>query len=185
VHDVKADVRWLRANAAKYKVNPDRIGATGGSAGGHLSLMLGVTDPSHKLEGEGGHTDQSSRVQAVVNYFGPTDMKHLAETSPGAAPIVATFLNGAPDAATENYRASSPITYVSKDDPPVLTIHGTADKLVPPDQAELFDEALREAGGAHTLLLLEGQGHGFPGEAGLKAQSAMYEFFDKHLKRAE
>lgn len=185
VHDVKAAVRWLRANADKYHVNPDRIGAAGASAGGHLSLMLGVTDSSDGLEGDGGHPEQSSRVQAVVNYFGPTDMKQLAETSPGAAPLVAVFLGGGPDEAAEHYRNASPISYVSKDDPPVLTLHGTADTLVPPDQAERFDSALREAGGSHTLKLLEGQGHGFPGAAGLTARAAMYEFFDKHLKRAE
>jgi len=182
VHDVKCAVRWLRANAAKYHVDPERIGATGGSAGGHLSLMLGLTDASARLEGDGGHADQSSRVQAVVNYFGPTDMIDLSRTSPGAKPIVASFLGGAPQDARETYLAASPTTYVSQDDPPVLTLHGADDRLVPPDQARLLDRKMRAAGASHTLVLLEGQVHGFRGEGSAKARTAMYEFFDKHLK---
>ena len=182
VHDVKCAIRWLRANAGKYRVDPDRIGVTGGSAGGHLSLMLGVTDESAGLEGEGCHSEQSSRVQAVVNVFGPTDMLHLHETSEGAAPIVASFLGGEPGEAEKAYRDASPITYVDSGDPPILTIHGTADTLVPPDQAERFDAAVKKAGADHELLLLEKQGHGFRGEAVGEAQRAMYAFFDRHLK---
>ena len=182
VHDVKCAVRWLRASADKYRVDPERIGVTGGSAGGHLSLMLGVTDESAGLEGEGCHSDQSSRVQAVVNVFGPTDMLQLHKTSEGAAPIVASFLGGEPGEAEAAYRDASPITYVDSGDPPILTIHGTADTLVPPDQAERFDAAMKKAGAEHKLLLLEKQGHGFRGEALGEAQQAMYAFFDEHLK---
>jgi len=182
VNDVKCAVRWLRANAAKYHVDPERIGATGGSAGGHLSLMLGLTDASAKLEGDGGHPRQSSRVQAVVNYFGPTDMLELHRTTVGGKEIVASFLGGTPDEVRPRYVASSPISYVSKDDPPVLTIHGTADRLVPTDQARLLDKKMKAAGVPHTLLLIEGQGHGFGGEAGAKAAKAAFEFFDEHLK---
>lgn len=183
VHDVKCAIRWLRANAEKYRVDSERIGATGGSAGGHLSLMLGLTDDSADLEGEGGYSDQSSRVQAVVNVFGPTDMARLRETSPGAAPIAERFLGGAPGAVPEQYKASSPVTYVSKDDPPVLTLHGSADTLVPPEQAELLDRKMKEAGVPHTLIMLEGQGHGFRDEAAKQASDAMWDFFAKHLKQ--
>jgi acetyl esterase/lipase len=182
VHDVKAAVRYLRENAERYGIDAERIGATGGSAGGHLSLMLGVTDEDDGLEGKTDADDPGTRVQAVVNVFGPTDMAHLHATSRGAAPIVATFLAGTPDNAADAYRQSSPITHVTKDDPPTLTIHGTADTLVPPDQAELFDQAMKKAGATHELLLLEGQGHGFRGEANTQANEAMYRFFDKHLK---
>lgn len=182
VHDVKCAIRWLRANADKYRVDPDRIGVTGGSAGGHLSLMLGVADESAGLEGDGCHADESSRVQAVVNVFGPTDMLHLHKTSEGAAPIVASFLGGEPGEVPEAYRDASPITYVDSGDPPILTIHGTADTLVPPDQAERFNAAMEKAGADHELLLLDKQGHGFRGEAAGEAQRAMYAFFDKHLK---
>lgn len=182
VHDVKCAVRWLRANAKKYAVDPQRIGATGGSAGGHLSLMLGVTDGTHKLEGNGGYPDRSSRVQAVVNYFGPTDMAFLASSSKGAAPILASFLGGGPKEAKAAYTASSPITYASKDDPPTLTLHGAVDTLVPPSQASRFDARMKEVGAKHTTILYEGQGHGFRGETNQTARTAMYEFFDKHLK---
>ena len=182
VHDVKCAIRWLRAHADKYHVDPERIGVTGGSAGGHLSMILGVTDESAGLEGDGCYPDQSSRVQAVVNVFGPTDMLHLHKTSEGAAPIVASFLGGDPETAAKTYKAASPISYVDKDDPPILTIHGTADTLVPPDQAERFDTAMKKAGAEHSLLLLGGQGHGFRGDAAAEAQRAMYAFFDKHLK---
>lgn len=183
IHDVKCAVRWLRKNAAKYHVDPNRIGATGGSAGGHLSLMLGLTDAKAGLEGEGGHADVSSEVQAVVNVFGPTDLKHLYANSPGAAPILKVFLNGAPDDVATAYREASPLTYVDAGDPPVLTLHGTADTLVPPDQAELLDKKMKSAGLSHTLILLEGQGHGFRGEASKRANRAMVKFFDMHLKK--
>lgn len=183
VNDVKCAARWLRANAAKYQVNPNKFGAAGDSAGGHLSLMLGLTDASAKLEGDGGSPDQSSRVQAVVNIFGPTDMRELHRTCPDAAPIVAKFLNGTPDEAAENYRASSPITYASKTSAAVLTIHGTDDKLVPPGQAELLDRKLKEVGGSHTLLLIEGEGHGFlKRESRVKQRDEMYAFFIRQLK---
>ncbi|HUT10990.1 MAG TPA: alpha/beta hydrolase [Thermoguttaceae bacterium] len=182
VHDVKCAVRWLRADAARYHVDPNRIGATGGSAGGHLSLMLGLTDAEANLEGDGGHAEQSSRVQAVVNYFGPTDMIELSRGSDGAAPIVASFLGGTPEDVRDRYLAASPTTYVSRDDPPILSLHGADDRLVPPDQARALDKKMAAAGASHTLILLEGQGHGFHGEASAQARTAMYEFFNKHLK---
>ena len=182
VHDVKCAIRWLRANAEKYKVDTNRIGVTGGSAGGHLSLMIGLSDASAGLEGTGGHADQSSRVQAVVNYFGPTDMVLLCETSPGAAPIVGSFLDGSPDEQAANYKASSPVTHITKDDPPVLTIHGDLDRLVPPSQAKTLDQKMKEAGLTHELLILKGQAHGFRGAAGKQASDAMFAFFEKHLK---
>ena len=185
VNDVKCAVRWLRANAARYRVAPDRIGATGSSAGGHLSLMLGLTDAAAKLEGSGGHADRSSRVQAVVNYFGPTDMLELQRTSAGAKPIVASFLGGPPRQARNLYLASSPTTYASQDDPPVLSLHGADDRLVPPDQARLLAKKMKAAGASHTLVILDGQGHGFRGEAAAKAKAAKYEFFDKHLKQKD
>ena len=81
IHDAKAAIRWLRAKADEFQIDPKRIGVTGRSAGGQLSLLLGLTDPNAKLEGDGGNLDQSSRVQAVVNVFGPTDMAKCYQTS--------------------------------------------------------------------------------------------------------
>lgn len=182
IEDVKCAVRWLRANAEKYHVDPNRIGATGGSAGGHLSLMLGVLGESQKFEGNGGHAGVSSRVQAVVNYFGPTDLTHLAASSKRVAAILDVLLNGPPEQQSTSYRAASPITYVSKDDPPILTVHGTADPIVPVDQATEFDAAMKKAGASHTLMLMEGEGHGFKPAADKKARETTFKFFDEHLK---
>jgi len=182
IHDAKAAIRWVRANAKNYHVEPDRIGVTGGSAGGHLSLLVGLTDPSSGLEGESGNPEQSSRVQAVVNVFGPTDMATCYETS-SVAWIFRLFMGGTPAEAAECYKAASPVTYVSKDDPPVLTLHGDQDVLVPIEQATTLDEKMKAVGANHTLMVFEGQGHGFGGEYDKKAWDATWEFFDKHLKR--
>ncbi len=181
IHDAKAAVRWLRANAGKYHVDAIRIGVTGGSAGGHLSLLVGLTDPQSKLEGESGNPDQSSRVQAVVNVFGPTDMAACYKTS-SVAWIFRLFMGGTPDEVADTYKSASPITYVSKDDPPVLTLHGDHDLLVPVAQATALDEKMKAAGASHTLTVFKGQGHGFLGEYGITAHDAKWAFFDKHLK---
>ena len=182
VNDVKCAVRWLRSQAEKYQVDPQRIGAIGGSAGGHLTLMLALTDEKANLEGSGGSADRSSRIQAAVNFFGPTDMALLHKTSPGAAPIAAAFLGGPPEEQKEVYQQSSPLTYVSEDDPPVLTIHGEVDKLVPLEQAKLLDEKMKAAGLSHTLVVIEGQAHGFQGAGQQQAIDATFEFFQKQLK---
>jgi acetyl esterase/lipase len=181
IHDAKAAIRWVRANAKKYHIDPNRIGVTGASAGGHLSLLVGLTDPSSGLEGESGNPEQSSRVQAVVNVFGPTDMKYCYEKS-SVAWICRLFLGGTPDEVGERYKAASPITYVSKDDPPVLTLHGDKDTLVPVEQAKALDKKMKAVGASHTLIVFKGQGHGFGGEDGKKAADATWEFFDRHLK---
>lgn len=181
VHDVKAAVRWLRANADKYHVDTDHIGATGQSAGGHLSLMLGLTDVDDQLEGNNGSPEQSSRVQAVVNYFGPTDMKPCHQES-SVGWVFRLFLNGTPEETPEIHRLASPITYVTQDDPPVLTLQGRTDKLVPFSQATVLDEKMKAAGVAHTLIEYETQGHGFDKQHKPLAEKAMFDFFKTHLK---
>lgn len=181
VHDVKAAVRWLRANAEKYHVNPDRIGATGASAGGHLSLMLGLTDPKDQLEGENGSGGESSRVQAVVNYYGPTAMKECHSES-SVAWLFRLFLQGTPEETPELHEQASPINYVTFDDPPVLTLQGRRDKLVPHSQATLLDEKLKSVGVSHTLITFEEAGHGFGKPLKPKAESAMFDFFEEHLR---
>ena len=181
IHDAKAAIRWMRANAKKYHVDPNRVGVTGGSAGGHLSLLVGLTDPSSGLEGSSGNPDQSSRVQAVVNVFGPTEMAACHKTS-SVAWIFRLFMGGTPDEVPEQYKAASPITYVSKDDPPILTLHGDRDALVPVAQAIVLDEKMKAVGASHTLMVFQGQGHGFGGEYGKKAWDATWEFFNRHLK---
>ncbi len=182
VHDAKAAIRWLRANADHYNVDPDRIGVTGASAGGHLSLLIGLTDAGSDLEGDGGNPGRSSRVQAVVNFFGPTDAAtcYKESTDPW---IFRLFLGGTPQETPETYRIASPATYASSDDPPVLTLHGDQDTLVPVTQAELLDDKMKEAGADHTLVVFKGQGHGFGGDHQEKAMKAMWDFFDQRLKR--
>jgi len=180
IHDAKAAIRWLRANSDTYHIDPDRIGATGRSAGGHLSLLLALTDSNSGLEGDCGNPEQSSRVQAVVNVFGPTDLKGCYESS--SVPwIFRLFAGGSPDETPETYRIASPVNYVSADDPPVLTLHGSLDKAVPIAQAMLLDEKMKSVGAAHTLIVFEGQGHGFGGEYRRKELDAMWTFFDEHL----
>ncbi|MCG6158288.1 alpha/beta hydrolase [Rubinisphaera margarita] len=181
IEDAKAAVRWVRAKAEKYQVDPDRIGVTGGSAGGHLSLLVGLSDDKDGLEGSGGNPQQSSRVQAVVNVYGPTEMARCYETS-SVDWIFRLFMGGTPEEVSETYTKASPITYVSSDDPPVLTLQGDSDLLVPVEQARLLDEKMKAVGATHELIVFEGQGHGFQGEAGVKAITAMWDFFEKHLK---
>ena len=195
IEDVKCAIRWLRANAEKYHVDANRIGATGSSAGGHLSLLVGTTGTgrgpfaasqangtSPNFEGNGGNAGISSNVQAVVNYFGPTDLARLHATSKRAAGLLENLLDGPPEKQAALYKAASPITYVSKDDPPTLTIHGTADPVVPVEQATEFDAAMKKAGASHTLLLLQGEGHGFTPKGNKTAGEATFKFFDAHLK---
>lgn len=185
INDTKCAVRWLRANADKYHVDPNRIGVTGGSAGGHLSLMVGLADESAKLEGNGGHQDQSSRVQAVVNYFGPTEMKAEYRTNDFVRKLVKTLLGGTPEEVPDRYENASPVTYISSDDPPVLTLQGTKDPLVPDSQARLLDEQMKSKGAHHELMILEGAGHGFQGDDALRAETTTWAFFDKHLRAAK
>lgn len=180
VHDVKCAVRWLRANAREYKIDPDRIGAVGWSSGAHLALMLGLTDTSHGLEGECGDLNYSSRVQAVVSLAGPTDFIGLYQET-RYSPIEA-LLGGTPEEVPEQYRMASPLTYVSKDDPPVLSIHGDRDPEVPPKQAELLDAKMKEVGASHTLILETGAGHHTSDLVNFYEDNPVWDFFDRHLK---
>jgi acetyl esterase/lipase len=114
IEDVKCAIRYLRANASTYHLDPNRIGAWGRSAGGHLVALLGLTDASAGLEGHGGYAEQSSRVQAVVDMFGPTDLTAFASANARASKLVEPVFGRAPERLTR----ASPINYVSKDDPP-------------------------------------------------------------------
>lgn len=158
VHDVKAAVRWLKAHAEEYRVDPNRVGAMGFSAGGHLALMLGVTDPDDGMDPD--HSDgPDSRVHAVVNFFGPTDL--LADDIPEISkPLVRDFLGAPPHETAEQAKLASPLTHVTPDDPPVLTFQGTKDPLVPHTQAVKLADALSRVGVHGRVELLVGKGHG-------------------------
>uniref|UniRef100_A0A7C2K0Q5 Alpha/beta hydrolase n=1 Tax=Schlesneria paludicola TaxID=360056 RepID=A0A7C2K0Q5_9PLAN len=182
IHDCKAAIRWLRAHAGEYKLDRDRIGVIGASAGGHLSLLVGLSSKEDGLDGDEGNLSYSSRVQAVVNIFGPTDLVRCYESSPGAVGFLKALCNGTPESAAAAYRSASPVTYITTDDPPVLTLHGDKDALVPPEQATILDERLKAAGVKHELKLLADQGHGFRGDAAQEADDAAWSFFDRYLK---
>jgi acetyl esterase/lipase len=171
VHDVKCAVRWLRANAKKYKINPNRIGAIGRSSGGHLALMLGLTDPTDGLEGGCGDLQFASNVQAVVSLAGLTNMEYC-----GSSMWCISFLGGTPEEVPGVYEMASPITYVSTDDPPVLIIHGDKDGTVPIKHAELLDEMMTEVGVDHAFIIKKNVGHG------VTVDNDVWDFFDKYLK---
>ena len=183
VHDVKAAVRFIKANAKKYQVDPDRIGAIGFSAGGHLALMLGVTGPNANLEGDAPSGSPDSRVKAVVNYFGPTDL--AARDIPALSkPLVKDFLGGSPEDKPLEAAQASPITFISKDDAPMLTFQGTSDPLVPFTQAIKLAEAMHAAGIPGRVELLIGAQHGWGGPELDRTKNETFEFLDRYLKPA-
>jgi len=165
IEDVKSAVRWLRANAARYRVDPNRFAAWGSSAGGHLVALLGTAGEKFNT---GDHVRVSSRVQAVVDFYGPTDFLKMDEHALPSAP----FKHNSPSSPesdliggpiTENdllVARANPITYVSPDDPPFLIVHGDQDPLVPLHQSQMLEEALRKAGVAVKLHVVKGGGHG-------------------------
>jgi acetyl esterase/lipase len=182
VYDVKAAVRWMRANAAKYHVDPNRVGVVGGSAGGHLVHFLGVTGDVKAFEGDGGSADQSSRVQCVVSYFGPSDFTKSYGKSVDAAEVLPLFLGGNLEQQRQRHIQSSPLYWVTPNAAPTLAIHGTKDNYVAYEQAVWIVDKLLAAGVEAQLMTLDGAGHGFAGEDAKRADDAMFAFFDRHLK---
>lgn len=159
VEDAKCAVRWLRAFADDHGIDPERIGTTGSSAGGHLAAMLATTADIGGLEGDGGHADQHSRVQVAVLLNPAIDMRFGPEHE-AAAECAATFLGGRPDEVPDVYTQASPITHVSANTAPCLIIHGTADTVVPYEQATRFRDALLACGGQAELMTIENGAHG-------------------------
>ncbi len=181
IHDCKAAVRWLRANAKKYHLAPDKIGAVGPSAGGHLVAMLGTAGEVAELEGSvGRHRNQSSKVRCVVDLFGPTELLSMGGWHNNADSPESRLIGGPIQQNQETARKASPTSHVSKEDPPFLIIHGTKDPLVPFDQSQRLHRTLKEAGVESTLVPVQGGGHGgFPrAEVAARLQA----FFDKHLR---
>jgi acetyl esterase/lipase len=164
--DCKAAVRWLRAHAATYGLDPERFAAWGPSAGGHLVTMLGVTGHVRAFD-QGAHLDVSSRVSAVVDYFGPTDFLQMdahrlpegQEHNPADSPE-SELVGGAIQQHPERVAAANQLTYVTSDAPPFLIVHGDRDPLVPHHQSVLLNEALRAAGVSVQFYTVVGGGHG-------------------------
>ena len=194
IQDAKAAVRWLRANAAKYKLDPQRFASFGASAGGNLAALLGTSCGAAALEGpELGNADQSSCVQAVVDWFGPTDFLQMdAQFAGTACPVdhnaansPESMLIGAPiQTKPEAARVMNPIAYVSAKAPPFLIQHGTADCNVPPQQGKLLADALTPLIGADkvTYTLIQGAGHGGSQFSAAENQKLVMDFLAKALK---
>jgi acetyl esterase/lipase len=181
VQDCKAAVRWLRANAAKYHVDPARIGVTGGSAGGHLAQFLGVTAGVKEFEGEG-NLDQSSAVSCVVNFYGPSDFTKSYEKSTDAKDVLPLFFGGDLTTKLREHIVGSPLYWVTPDAAPTLCVHGTLDDHVAYEQATWMVDRLKASAVEAELLTLEGAGHGFKGADAEKAEAALLAFFAQHLK---
>lgn len=183
IEDCKAAVRWLRANAEKYKLDANRIGVVGLSAGGHLACMLGTADKDAGLEGEGGNEKQSSRVQAVVSFFGPTDFISITWPKATEDRFLIPFLGGTPKEAPEQYRRSSPIIYASADDPPFLFFHGTEDPLVGIENSQKLVKKLEDVGVPAKLVTMQGDGHGWAGAKLQQSVDQTLAFFEEKLKK--
>jgi acetyl esterase/lipase len=152
VIEAKCAIRLLRANAYKYRIDSGRVGVIGWSSGAYLSMMRGLTDPSDGLDGDCGVMRISTRVQAVVSLAGPTELINEVKESKIPA-YTMDFMGGTPEELPEQHHKAGPVTYVSRDDPPVLTLQGSVDISVPLNQAALLDAKMREVGDSHTLII--------------------------------
>lgn len=188
IHDCKGAIRFLRANADKYALDVDRIGVWGGSSGGHLAALLGTSGGVEAVEGNvGGNLEFSSRVQAIVDCSGPTDLARLEETchqfyGPAQSPP-ATLVGGQTKDHMDLVKMANPVTYIKKDCPPFLVFHGDKDTLVPPEQSQFLVDALKKAGIDVTMEFVKGMGHG--GSTAAQDEHLnlkVLEFFDKHIK---
>lgn len=197
IQDVKAAVRWLRANAGRYGLDPKRVGAWGSSAGGHLAALLGTSGGVEALEGASlGNRKQSSRVQAVVDWYGPTDFlvmdsqaeaigcpRRFGHGAPGSpeARLLGATIGERPELA----RAANPVTYASRDDPPTLIEHGSADCTVAPGQSVLLRDALAPLLRKNRVWfnVLEGSGHGGPAFSSEENIALVLRFLDRYVKR--
>ena len=195
IQDCQAAIRWLRAHVKQYNLDPDHLGAVGGSAGGHLSALVGTSGGKKAFPPIGGHLDESDRVQAVIDIYGPADfstvvsqaaedknVKNIFAFNTPSDPyssLIGTQLDDKPKAD-----AVSPMHYVSKDSPPFLILHGTHDTLVPYAQSVQFEAALKAQSVPVWLQTLPGSGHGGPAFGKPAVIQLMQTFFDKHLKGA-
>jgi acetyl esterase/lipase len=198
VHDVKAAVRWVRAHAREFGLDGSNVGAWGGSAGGYLSVMLGTSAGIEALEDLGlGNPELPCDVQAVVDWFGPTNFLKMDEQLAAAGmPPAAGMEHNSPQSPEsilmrapireipERVRAANPETYIRTGAPPFLIQHGTRDAVVPPQQSVELAERLRQTSGeaAVALEMLEGLEHGDPRFEAPDNVSRVLDFLEEHLK---
>ncbi|MBU6950699.1 alpha/beta hydrolase [Hahella sp. HN01] len=186
LEDAKAAVRWLRANAGQYDIDPERIGVWGASAGGHLAALLGTTGDVEDFD-VGENLNVSSRVQAVVDYFGPTDFLQIdenrlpaSESHDKAGSPESRLIGGAIQDNKDKVERANPITYVNEGDAPFLIVHGDADPIVPHHQSQLLEAALKAAEVPVSFYTVKGGQHGRFNDA--KVVELTKAFFTKHLK---
>jgi acetyl esterase/lipase len=190
IEDCKAAIRWLRAHAKELNIDPARIGVWGSSAGGHLVAMLGTAGEMNDWD-KGDNLSESSRVQAVCDWFGPAELLTMGAQSGPDSRIQhdspdspeARLVGGALQENKDKARAASPLSYVSADDPPFLIMHGDRDLLVPHQQSVDFQSALKRVGVVSTRRTLEGSGHGDGGFRNPEAIAAVRDFFVRTLKK--
>lgn len=186
IYDCKAAIRWIRGHAKEFNLDPEHIGATGSSAGGHLSSLIGTSGDVRELEGSlGSYTGMSSRVQCVANFCGPEDFTKALMFDKDGQPIVKDdavmgLLGGTYEEKHAEAVAASPVSYVSKDDPPFLNIQGDADRRVAFANAKTIHAALEKAGVPTLLIPITGGGHSSVSHPeGIKRAK---QFFDMHLR---
>ncbi|MEK6233508.1 MAG: alpha/beta hydrolase, partial [Planctomycetales bacterium] len=188
-HDCKAALRFLRANEKKHGYNAERIGILGSSAGGHLVALIGTTNGHKELEGTvGKNPDQSSAVQAIVEYYGPTNfMTILKQSTPHGlgvrVPALQLLLGGRPEEKPELARLASPVFHVDKNDPPLLMIHGDQDPQVPINQSHELHGAYKRLGLNARLEVVHGAAHGGKEFFDQQRHRLVKEFLDRHIRR--
>lgn len=196
IQDCQAAIRWLRANAQRYHLNPEKVGVIGGSAGGHLSALVGVTGGKKVFAAIGGNEDLSDAVQCVCDIFGPKNFASVMEQAGEDKNVKNVFkfntpsdpyseLIGAKLSDKEKTAAVSPISYVDKNSPPILILHGTHDALVPFAQSEEFEAAMKKNGAPVWLQKFPGAGHGGGSFGKPSIILLMKKFFDKYLQDAD
>jgi len=168
VHDIKAAIRFLRANAASLHIDTSKIAIIGSSAGGHLAALVGVTNDDEKLEGMvGGHMDESSSVQAVVSLYGAANLQSILGQSTEFGltvriPALKLLLGGTPEEKPDLAKLASPVAHLDKEDPPLLLIHGDADPQMPLAQSQELARGYEARGLPVQLVILPGGKHGGP-----------------------
>jgi acetyl esterase/lipase len=183
LHDCKGAIRWIKANAARFNLDPERIAVFGASAGGHLAALLGTTADVKDLEGEvGGNLEQSSHVQAICAFYPPTDLNRLitnpeSRTSPFSD--IGKLLGGPLEANLDKAARANPITYITPNDTPFYILHGSKDTVVPLEQSVLLHEALLKSGVESKLFIVPNKGHGIG--APTAAAQEIVEFLGRHL----
>ena len=179
VSDVRRSVRFIRMNAEQFKIDPNRIGVYGMSAGGHLSLMLGTTSDDGNSNAKDSVDKVSDRVNAVVAYVAPTDLQIMAKDAPDRLPAYAKF--PALDIDMKTAAVDSPLLYVTSDDAPTLLLAGDKDDLVPVEHSRKIKAAFEKENVESQLIEFKGAGHGFQGEDAKKSTEDMVAWFVTHL----